>query len=151
MRMRHIVICGLPRCKIFIPHYLTNGTLYEKIVIEQKMCVLIVSIDIVWNVSHYKKKWARYDKKCVLVVMQSTSHSCNILIKLKFSWHIFEKYLNIKFKGNPSSGNRFVPCGRTDRRDEANRIIFRNFAKTPNTISIWTLFIILLSRATCSI
>jgi hypothetical protein len=30
---------------------------------------------------------------------------------LEFSQHIFEKYSNIKFHENPSSGSRVVPCG----------------------------------------
>jgi hypothetical protein len=30
MRMRHIVICALPRSIIFFPHYLINGTILEK-------------------------------------------------------------------------------------------------------------------------
>jgi hypothetical protein len=33
---------------------------------------------------------------------------------------IFEKSSNIKFHELPSSGSRVVPCGRTDRHDEAN-------------------------------
>jgi hypothetical protein len=45
-------------------------------------------------------------------------------MKLEFSGQIFEKYSNIKFHKNPSSGSRVVPCGRTDglthRQDEAN-------------------------------
>jgi hypothetical protein len=40
--------------------------------------------------------------------------SCEILRELEFSRHIFEKYSNIKFHGNPSNGCRVVPCGRTD-------------------------------------
>ena len=32
----------------------------------------------------------------------------------------FEKYWNIKFQENPSSGSRVFPCGGTDRHDEAN-------------------------------
>jgi hypothetical protein len=32
----------------------------------------------------------------------------------KFSGQIFEKYPKIRFHENPSSGSRFVPCGRTD-------------------------------------
>jgi len=27
--MRHIVICGLPRSEIFLPHYLINGTIFK--------------------------------------------------------------------------------------------------------------------------
>jgi hypothetical protein len=36
------------------------------------MGVLIFSATFVWNISHSKKKWARYDHKCVLVFMEST-------------------------------------------------------------------------------
>jgi len=32
----------------------------------------------------------------------------------------FEKYSNNIFHENPSSGSRVVPCGQTDRHDEAN-------------------------------
>jgi len=52
--------------------------------------------------------------------MWSTRHSCPILIKLELSGQILEKYLDVKFKENPSSGSRVVPGGQTDRRDEAN-------------------------------
>jgi len=41
-------------------------------------------------------------------------------MKPVFSGHIFEKYTNIKFDKNPFSGSRVVPCGQTDRHDEAN-------------------------------
>jgi len=46
--------------------------------------------------------------------MQSTPHSYHILISLKFCRHIFEKYPNVIFYENSSSGSRVVPCGRTD-------------------------------------
>jgi hypothetical protein len=45
-------------------------------------------------------------------------------MKPDFSRQIFEKSSNIKFRENPSSGDRAVPSGETDRRtdryDEAN-------------------------------
>jgi len=37
-------------------------------------------------------------------------------MKLEFSEQIFEKYSNLKFQENPSSGIRLVSCGRTDRQ-----------------------------------
>ena len=51
-----------------LPHFLINGTFFFK-VIECKMYVLIFSINFVWNISHSKKKWARYDRQCTLVCM----------------------------------------------------------------------------------
>jgi hypothetical protein len=48
-RVRHMVICGLPCCTIFFPHYLIIGTIFggEKKFTEYKMCVLIFSITFV--------------------------------------------------------------------------------------------------------
>jgi hypothetical protein len=42
--------------------------------------------------------------------------------KLAFSRQFFEKYSNIKFNKNPSSGSRVVSCGQTGGRtdDEAS-------------------------------
>jgi hypothetical protein len=57
----------------------------------------------------------------------STRYACQILTKLEFSQQIFEKYSNIKFHENPTSGSRIVLCVRTDtqtdRHDEANNRI----------------------------
>jgi len=39
-------------------------------------------------------------------------------MKIEFSRRIFEKYANIKFNENPSSGSRVVPCGQTDGRTD---------------------------------
>jgi len=44
----------------------------------------------------------------------STLCSCQILIKLEFSRQLLEKYWNIKFHENLSSGSRVIPHGRTD-------------------------------------
>jgi len=53
--------------------------------------------------------------------MQSTRYSCQILIKLPFFLHIFEKYSNTKFHENPFRESRVVHADeRTDRHDEAN-------------------------------
>jgi hypothetical protein len=51
------------------PHYLINGTFFEKNFIEHKMCVLIFSTTFAWNISHSKNKWARYDENGILVSM----------------------------------------------------------------------------------
>jgi len=40
-------------------------------------------------------------------------------MNLNFLDSFFEKYLNIHFQENLSNVSRAVPCGRTDRHDEA--------------------------------
>jgi hypothetical protein len=94
--LSHIVMCGLsgstvffhiiPYCHMwpvrlynFVPHYLINGMIFEKKMIEHKMCVLIFSKPLVWKISLSKKNWARYDQKSVLAVMKSARYSCHFL------------------------------------------------------------------------
>jgi hypothetical protein len=43
---------------------------------------------------------------------------------------IFENDSSIKFHENPSSGSPVVPCGQTERHDEANGR-FSHFANAP--------------------
>ena len=72
-----------------------------------------------------EKMFIGFDVKCSLL--------CQILMKLEFSEHIFEKPTNIKFYENPSSGSGVVPCGRTARRKYTTKLIvaFGNFANAP--------------------
>jgi len=41
-------------------------------------------------------------------------------MKLEFYRQNFEKHADITFNENSCSGSRVVPCGQTDRHDEAN-------------------------------
>jgi hypothetical protein len=53
-------------------------------------------------------------------------------MKLEFYGQIFEKYLNIKFNENPSSGSRVVLCGQTDGESDMKLIVaVRSCAKAP--------------------
>jgi len=52
--------------------------------------------------------------------MSCIHYYSQILMKHEFSSQIFEKYPNIKFHENPASDSQIVPCGWTDRHDEAN-------------------------------
>jgi len=48
--------------------------------------------------------------------MSGARYSCQILMTLASSRHIFRKrYSNIKLHENPSCGSRVVPSGRTGR------------------------------------
>ena len=104
----------------YFSHYLINGTIFEKKVTEQIMCVWILSTNFFLNTSHSKNNWARYDQKCVFVFTWSTRYSCQVLTKREFSRQIFEKYSNIRFHKNPSNGSPVVLCGQADRHDEVN-------------------------------
>ena len=71
MRMRHIVICGLPELYNTYRHYLIRGTIFEKKkIIEHKIHVLIFSITFVWNISRPKNIRARYDQVYICVLMK---------------------------------------------------------------------------------
>jgi len=102
-------------------------------VIGHKMCVFSFTKTFVCSIFLSKKKWARYDKKCILVFIHSTLYSYPILMKLEFSRQIFEKYSNIKFHENPLRGSRDVACGQRDGQDE---VVFGNFEKEPKNIEV---------------
>ena len=64
MSMRQIVICGLPRpTAVFHISRKARFSGRKKKLTEHKMWVWIFSTTCVWNISHSKKKWARYNKK----------------------------------------------------------------------------------------
>jgi hypothetical protein len=56
-------------------------------------------------------------------------------MKLEFSRQIFKKYTDEKFRENPSSESRVVPCrqagGQTDRHDETNSRFSQFFERAP--------------------
>jgi hypothetical protein len=54
-------------------------------------------------------------------------------MKLAVSRQIFEKSSNVKCNGNPFSGSRVVPRGRTDRQSDVTKLVvaFRNFSIAP--------------------
>jgi hypothetical protein len=124
------------------PLYLINGTIFGKKVTEHKMCVLIVSINIVCNIFHAEENSAIYELKCVSIFMEGSRYSCQILMKLKFSRNILKKYSKYQvswksFRWEPSCYMR------TDRRTDMTKLIvaLRSFAKGPEKaqqkISYW--------------
>jgi len=98
------------------------------------ICVLIFSTNVVWNITHSEKNWARYDKMYIGLHVKFPfflSYSTGTWI----FWTDFQKLSNVKFNEGPFSRSRAVPCGVTDRptdRHVTNLIVaFRNFANAP--------------------
>jgi hypothetical protein len=90
---------------------------------NKKICALIFSTTIVWNISHYTKNWARYDKN-VVGLYAVYPIFCHILMNLEICGEIFEKYSNIKFYENPSSGPKlFHADGRADGQTNTTKLI----------------------------
>jgi len=52
-------------------------------------------------------------------------------MKQEFSLYVLEKYSDVKFHENPSSGTRVVPCGRTDIDTTQLIAAFRSLANAP--------------------
>jgi hypothetical protein len=73
------------------------------------------------------------------------------LRNLIFFRQIFEKYSNISFNENASSGSRDVPCGERDRWTDMTKLIvaLRNFAKAPNNVHRWLQSDSRLTNRTC--
>jgi len=47
---------------------------------------------------------------------------CQILVELEYYRYIFEKYSNMKFHGNSSSGSQAVQCGPTIKQADMTKL-----------------------------
>jgi hypothetical protein len=112
MRMRHNVICGLPRSTIFF-HIISQKAQFKK---------------KVFNINFVFRCFLRLFSETFFILKRTerdiskTYNGLHVKHRLYLSdfnetWIFstyFEKYSNIKFHENPSSGSRVVPCGQTD-------------------------------------
>jgi hypothetical protein len=108
--------------------------LLEK-VMEQKICVLIFSTTFVWNISHPKKNWARYQKSTCFHMKYSLFLSDFNKIRI-FSTD-FRKLLKYQISWKSV---RWEPCcsmWRTDGQTDKTKLIVacRNFANAPKNMS----------------
>jgi hypothetical protein len=126
MRMRHIVICGVPGYKIISPSCLINDTFFYKKVIENhiKIFVFYTTLTEIFLTLRIIEK--DIIKELMLVFTLITRYYCQILIKHEFSRQSVRKFLNVKFH------KKFVQwetsCSmQTDRCDEAKKLLLQFF------------------------
>ena len=122
MIMRHTVIRGLPGSPYFstLSHKRHD---FPKALLNIK-CVFLFSLQRLSETFLIIRRTGREITKKRNLLFTKSTRSFPILMKLEFHRHVFQKYSNIKFNENPSTGNRVVPCAHTDGRtgthDEAN-------------------------------
>jgi hypothetical protein len=118
--MRHAILPSVA-CQV-LPYFSTltyKRKELRKNSIKYKMCVLILSTNIVRNIPYCKNNSARYYHKC------TQTYEYIFQLKLNFLHVFLKKFSNINFHENPSSWNRVVPQGRTEGQKA-----FRNFEKS---------------------
>ena len=110
-----------------------NGTIFEKIVIEHKMCVLNFHVS---NISDSTVRISETDRQTDIakaVVMYSTVvYSCHILTQLQFCRYIFQKVPTPRLNKNPSSVSIRIE-GQTDGQAYMTQltVAVRNLARAP--------------------
>ena len=106
--------------------FLSNYLIWKKELVKIK-CVIQFYLQLLSETSHSKKNSATYYRKCTQILTLSNRYSCQILMKLEFSWQAFEKSKKYTFHENPSSGSM-----RTDGQKDMTKVIFfRDFANAP--------------------
>ena len=116
--MDYIAVCVMSGSTIYF--HLINITFFRRKYLNTQ-CVLLFSLQLLSQVAVI----LRIIRRDIIIKVLSYSIKYplffQILMKIKFSRHIFEKYPNIKFHEDLSSRTRVIQCGRrTGRHNEAN-------------------------------
>jgi len=128
MRIRHIVVCGLSWFYNTFTHYLINGKIFGKRLLNIQI-VFWISLQLVYETFHILR---RNDWNMNTIVYRSSCKVPVIHARIEFYRQIFEKYSHkiprksVRWESSCS----MQKDGRIDRHDEANSH-FRNFANSP--------------------
>jgi len=133
MRMRHVVICGLPRSANLFPYYLINGMIYGKKKLLNTKCVFWFPVQLL---SEKFLILRRIERDMIINVHRSSCKVPVILVRLQWILNFLDrlsKKKNLKcqkFHENPSIrpvwAELFYADGQTDMTKLT--VAFRNFA-----------------------
>jgi len=132
----HPLYCHLWPCPA-LPHFSTLSHKrhdFRITAIEHTMCVLISCTTTAKHFSFEEEMSEIWSKMSISLHVKLPlfdsyfNETCSFLIG-------FDKYSNIKFHENPSSGSRVFPCRRTDGGTDMTMLMvaFRNFANAPQS------------------
>jgi hypothetical protein len=113
MRIRHILICGLSRVT-YSPTLTHKRHDFQKRKLLNSKSVFWYYLQLLSETFFIIRRIQLDMIKMYIGLPVKYRYSCHFLMKLEISQQTFEKYSNIKFHENPSSGSPVVPCGRTD-------------------------------------
>jgi hypothetical protein len=127
--------CHLWHVRLYdiFPHYLSNGTIFEKKLLNTK-CVFWFYIQILSGIFLILRRIQRYvitnvHITCYVITnVHISCYSWQILMKLGVFPTDFREILEHEFHEYPSGGSRNFQWGRTDIHDEAN-IRFSQFSR----------------------
>jgi hypothetical protein len=127
----YIVICGLSGCTVFFPHYLINGTIFGKRLLNIK-CVFWFYLQLLSETFIILR---RIQRDIIINVHRSSCKVPLLLSDFNETWIFlidFRIVLKYQVLLNLSSGSRVVPCGRRDRQ-KYRKVAFRSFSKAPES------------------
>ena len=124
----YIAIYGISGSTKFFDFILQTARFSEIKGYWYKMFAFIFSTTTVWNISHFTKNSARHYHKRTNVFTQSTPCSCQILMKLEFTRHLFEQKEKLKYQILSKHFSWEPSCSmRTDRQIWRNKFsLFAN-------------------------
>ena len=137
MRMRNIVLCGLPRCTIFLHIISIKGWFSKQTLLKTKRVFWFPLQFFFWKISHYKKNGSRHDQK---YIYWSSCKLPIVLVRFKRKLNFLDRFSKntqiLNFMKIPLVWSLVVPCGQKDGRTDRTgrkklRVGFQNFAKAP--------------------
>jgi len=138
MRMRHIVICGLPGFYDNFPHYLTNCRIFEKMLLNTK-CVSWYSLQLLSETFLILR---RIERDMIKNVYRPPCKAPVILVWIEWNLIFFDrfwkKYLKYQILWK-SIQLEPICCMRTDGRTDITKLTVasRNCANAPKNIGGW--------------